>query len=414
MRPEELERDQRTRLRRSRAVATGMLIAAAVIFAATLSVPAPGTGILLLRATTEAALVGGLADWFAVTALFRRPLGLPIPHTAIVPANKDRIGEGLARFLERHFLTRDLLVPELRSARIAGRLADWLSHRENASRIAAEIVKALPYLLRATEDSELKAFLGRALGAQLRGVALAPLLGQLIRALTAAGYHEAVLDRALDYARDFLARNQEKLLDSVAERRGRWVPRAINREIARAMLNGAGELIADLRNPEGAARKSLLAQIDQAAEEMTESPEQALTIGRSGAAMLRNPEFQAWVGTAWQKVREALLLDLDAPSSRLRRAIAIAIASVGETLAADAEMRERLDSTIEAVMLEALPWREEIIRFVAEVVRRWEPRTFSDRIEAAVGADLQYIRMNGTVVGGLVGGGLFLLSLLAK
>ena len=414
MRPEEVEQRQRSRLRRSRAVATGMLIAAAAIFAATLSIPGPGTGILLLRAIAEAALVGGLADWFAVTALFRHPLGLPIPHTAIVPANKDRIGEGLARFLERHFLTRELLIPELRSVRIAERLAEWLSRRENASRIAAEIVKALPYLLHATEDSELKAFLGRALGAQLRGVALAPLLGQLIRALTAAGYHEAVLDRALDYARDFLARNQEKLLDAVAERRARWVPRAINREIARAMLNGATELIDDLRNPEGAARKSLLAQIDQAAEEMTGSPEQALTLGRSGAAMLRNPDFQAWVGSAWQKVREALLLDLAAPSSRLRRAIAIAIASFGETLAADAEMRERLDATIEAVVVEALPWREEIIRFVAEVVRRWEPRTFSDRIEAAVGADLQYIRMNGTIVGGLVGGGLYLLSLLAK
>ena len=414
MRPEGLEQHQRGRLRRSRAVATGMLIAAAAIFVATLAVPSPGTGVLLLRAIAEAALVGGLADWFAVTALFRHPLGLPIPHTAIVPANKDRIGEGLARFLERHFLTRDLLVLELRSARLAERLALWLSRRENASRIAAEIVKALPYLLRATEDSELKAFLGRALGAQLRGVALAPLLGQLIRALTAAGYHEAVLDRALDYAGEFLARNQEKLLDSVAERRGRWVPRAINREIARAMLNGAAELVVDLRNPEGAARKSLLAQIDQAAEEMTGSPEQELTLGRSGAAMLRNPDFQAWVGTAWQKVRDALLLDLQTPSSRLRRAIAIAIASVAETLAADTEMRERLDATIEAVMLEALPWREEIIRFVAEVVRRWEPRTFSDRIEAAVGADLQYIRMNGTIVGGLVGGGLYLLSLLAK
>ncbi len=167
------------------------------MFATSLTIPDPGTGILLLRAIAEAALVGGLADWFAVTALFRHPLGLPIPHTAIVPANKDRIGEGLARFLDRNFLTRDLLLPELRSIHIAERLATWLSQRENAARLAAEIVKTLPYLLRATEDSQLKAFLGRALGAQLRGVALAPLVGQLMRALTAAGYHEAVLARSI-------------------------------------------------------------------------------------------------------------------------------------------------------------------------------------------------------------------------
>ena len=298
--------------------------------------------------------------------------------------------------------------------RVAERLAAWLSQRDNAARLAAEIVKALPYMLRAGEDSQLKAFLGRALGAQLRGVALGPVLGQLMRAVTAAGYHEAVLDRALDYARDFLARNQDKLLDAVAERRRGWMPRAINREIARAMLSGAAELLEDLRNPEGAARKTLLAGIGEAAEAMMASPEQARTLGRSGAAVLRNPEFQAWIGASWQKIRDALLLDLDASTSRLRRAIAIAIASVGETLSTDAEMRERLDATIEAVIVEALPWREEISRFVAEVVRRWEPRTFSDRIEAAVGADLQYIRMNGTVVGGLVGGGLYLLSLLAE
>jgi uncharacterized membrane-anchored protein YjiN (DUF445 family) len=413
MGPNGVEQQQLSRLRRSRAVATGMLAIAAAVFAASLAVPEPGTGILLLRAIAEAALVGGLADWFAVTALFRRPLGLPIPHTAIVPENKDRIGEGLARFLERNFMTRELLLPELRSMHIAERLAEWLSQRDNAARLAAEIVKALPYLLRAGEDSQLKAFLGRALGAQLRGVALGPVLGQLLRALTAAGYHEAVLDRALDYARDFLTRNQDKLLDSVTERRRRWMPRAINREIARAMLNGAAELIEDLRNPEGAARKNLLSSIGEAAEEMTASPEQALTLGRTGAAVLRNPDFQAWIGASWQKIRDLLVLDLQAPSSRLRRAIAIALASVGETLRADPEMRERLDVTIEAVAVEALPWRAEIIRFVAEVVRRWEPRTFSDRIEAAVGADLQYIRMNGTIVGGLVGGALYLLSLLA-
>jgi len=409
-----VEQRQLSRLRRSRAVATGMLAVAAAVFVASLLVPNPGHGILLLRAVAEAALVGGLADWFAVTALFRHPLGLPIPHTAIVPANKDRIGEGLARFLDRHFLTRELLVPELRSARVAERLAAWLAQRDNANRLAAEIVKALPYVLRAAEDSQLKAFLGRALGAQLRGVALGPALAQLVRALTAAGYHEAVLDRALDYARDFLTRNRDKLLDAVAERRRGWIPRAINREIARAMLNGAAELLEDLHNPEGTARRSLLASIGEAAAESTEASGQAWTLGRSGAALLRQPEIQAWIAASWHKIRDGLLLDLDARNSRLRRAIAIAIASLGETLAAEPEMRERFDSMVEAVVVEALPWREDIIRFVAEVVRLWEPRTFSDRIEAAVGADLQYIRMNGTVVGGLVGGGLYLLSLLAS
>src|SRR5947199_2391302 len=242
MRSNAVEQQQLSRLRRSRAVATGMLAFAAVVFLASLAAPNPGHGILLLRAIAEAALVGGLADWFAITALFRRPLRLPIPHTAIVPANKDRIGEGLARFLDQHFLTRELLVAELRGLRVSDRLAAWLADRRNAAALAGEIAKALPFVLRAVDDTQIKAFLGRALGAQLRNAPLTALAGHFVRLVTAAGYHEAVLDRALNYARDFLARNEERLLGTVAERRRSWIPRAINREIARAMLRGAEEL----------------------------------------------------------------------------------------------------------------------------------------------------------------------------
>lgn len=406
------EQQQLTRLRQSRAVATGMLAVAAAVFVGSLAIPAPNVWVLLLRSVAEAALVGGLADWFAVTALFRRPLHLPIPHTAIVPANKDRIGEGLARFLDQHFLTRDLLVAELHGLRVSEKLAAWMADRRNAAALAGEIVKALPFVLRAVDDSQIKAFLGRALGAQLRNAPLSALAGHLVQLVTAAGYHEAVLDRALDYARAFLARNEERLLDTVAERRRSWIPRAINREIARAMLRGAEELIDDLRKPDGAARQTLLSAIDQMAGELMNAPEEAAAIER--ARQLKLPELQAWIAASWDKGRDLLLADLAAPSSRLRRALALAIASIGETLSHDAAMRARLDAAIEALLAEALPWRGELIRFVAEVVRKWEPESFSDRIEMAVGADLQYIRMNGTIVGGLVGGGLFLLSLLAR
>jgi uncharacterized membrane-anchored protein YjiN (DUF445 family) len=405
------EQQQLRRLRQSRAVATGMLAVAAAIFVASLAVPAPNAWVLLVRSVAEAALVGGLADWFAVTALFRRPLRLPIPHTAIVPANKNRMGEGLARFLDQHFLTRDLLVAELRGLRVSERLAAWMADRRNAAALAGEIAKALPFVLRAVDDRQIKAFLGRALGAQLRNAPLTALAGHFVRLVTAAGYHEAVLDRALNYARDFLARNEERLLDTVAERRRSWIPRAINREIARAMLRGAEELIDDLRKPDGSARQSLLSAIDDMALELMNAPADPA----SERARLPNlPELQAWLAASWDKGRDIVLSDLASSSSRLRRTLALAIASIGETLGNDAAMRGRLDAAIEALLAEALPWRGELIRFVAEVVRKWEPAGFSERIEMAVGADLQYIRMNGTIVGGLVGGGLFLLSLLAR
>lgn len=405
------EAEQLRRLRRSRALATGLLAVAAAVFAATLAVPHPAAAAAWLpplRAVAEAALVGGLADWFAVVALFRRPLGLPIPHTAILPANKDRIGEGLARFLERHFLTPELLLPEIRSLHVADRIAAWLAQRRNATALASEIGRGLPLLLRAVDDRQITAFLGRALGAQFGNAQIAALLGRLVRILTSAGYHEAVLDSALEYGRAFLTANEARLLESVEERRRRWVPRVINREIARAMLRAAATLIDDLRRPGGAARKALLASLDGLASRL-EAGELGLD-----RPILGRPEVQAWIAASWQSGRDIVLRDLDQPSSRTRRALAAMIASVGDALKADPAMRERLDATVESLAIEALPWRSELSRFVTEVVGRWEPRGFSDRIEAAVGADLQYIRMNGTIVGGLVGGLLYALSLLAR
>jgi uncharacterized membrane-anchored protein YjiN (DUF445 family) len=403
------EREHGHRLRRTRAVATGMLVVAAALFAATLMAPQAGWPLMLLRSVSEAALVGGLADWFAVTALFRRPLGLPIPHTAILPANRDRIGEGLARFLEQHFLTLEVLLPELRSLRLAETIAGWLADRRNAAALAGELVRALPPVLRAADDREILAFLRRALGPYLRNGAAGPFLTQALRVLTAAGYHEAVLDRALDYARDFLAQNDAWLLDAVSRRRRRWIPKAINREIARVMLRGAGELVGELRQPQGAARERLLVSIQQIAAELAETP----AAGTRAAAWLGDPQLQEWLAQSWRRARELVLADLAAPSSAVRRTVTMVIGAIGEALRADADMRARLDAAIEALAVEALPWRGELIRFVAAVVQQWEPRSFAARIEAAVGADLQYIRMNGTLVGGLVGGGLYALSLLA-
>jgi uncharacterized membrane-anchored protein YjiN (DUF445 family) len=407
-----VEEGQAARLRRSRAIAGGLLLLAAAAFVGTLFVPDPGLAVLLLRAVAEAALVGGLADWFAVTALFRRPLGLPIPHTAILPASKERIGEGLARFLDRHILVPELLLAELRGLRLADRIAAWLARPRNARALTDEIVRLLPQLLRAVEERQIVAFLTRGCGSVLRDVELAPLAGQALRAVTAAGYHEALLDATLDYARDFIDRNHDWILDAVGERRRRWIPRPIDRQIARAMLRGIAELIDDLRRPGGLARRALMQKIDEIATELATAAGRGPRFSLSPRDVLARRELRAWIGASWDQLRDLLLRDLDNPSLSLRRTLARVIAMTGAALHHDPEMRRRLDAVIEALVIEALPWRAELVRFVGEVVRRWEPRAFSDRVELAVGADLQFIRMNGTVVGGLVGGLLYLLVLL--
>jgi uncharacterized membrane-anchored protein YjiN (DUF445 family) len=270
----------------------------------------------------------------------------------------------------------------------------------------------VPHLLHAVDDRQIVALLNRGLGGVLRDIELAPLAGQMLRAVTASGYHEAVLDSTLDYARDFITRNREWILDAVGERRRRWIPRPIDRQITGAMLRGITDLIDDLRRPGGAARLALMQKIDEIATELTTGSGPGARFSVSPQAILDRPELRAWIGSAWDRLRDRLLRDLENPSPRLRRSLARLIAATGEALRANPAMRERLDATLEALVVEALPLRAELVRFVGEVVRRWEPRAFSDRIELAVGADLQFIRMNGTVVGGLVGGVLYLLSVL--
>ena len=226
--PQEL---QRRGLRRNRAVATTLLGAMAGLFISTTLVPQPGFWILLVRATAEAAIVGGLADWFAVTALFRQPLGLPIPHTAIVPRNKDRIGEGLASFIEHNFLTPKVVKAKLRSIDPTRLFAEWLSSSATADAVALRLMRAMPHLLGAVDDRGIREFVGETLGRRLTDIELAPLLGRAISALTADGFHESLLDRLLEFCRQFLDKREDQFYQAAAAQRRRWwIPKAVNRQ----------------------------------------------------------------------------------------------------------------------------------------------------------------------------------------
>jgi uncharacterized membrane-anchored protein YjiN (DUF445 family) len=411
--PIDRELRQRRALRRNRAIATGLLVTMAALFVATAMIPRPGFWIALVHATAEAGVIGGLADWFAVTALFRRPLGLPIPHTAIVPRSKERIAEGLAAFLERHFLTEELLLTKLRALDPARRIADWLAEPGHADSVAERVTALLPAVLNALDDAEIRAFTARSLGTQLRDIDLAPLLGKAVALMTAGGYHEAVLDRAIDAALEFLERNSERLELAAAsgERRRWWIPKAVDRQVARALLKGIKDLLEDLRRPDSAARAKLLRAIDELAQDLVVSPEQRVKVEAVKLQLLERSEVQQWLGSVWDHVRDLALADLASPRSRTREGLATVIASVGRTLLGDASMRERLNRLIESAVAGLLPWRGEVVRFVAEVVRRWDERHLVERMELALGADLQYVRMTGTLVGGLAGSLLFLLSL---
>jgi uncharacterized membrane-anchored protein YjiN (DUF445 family) len=405
------ENFQRRALRRNRLIATALLGTMAILFIVTTLMPQPGFWIRLVRAAAEAAVIGGLADWFAVTALFRQPLGLPIPHTAILPKSKDRIGQGLATFIERNFLTPDLIRAKLRSIDIASGFAHWLASPENADAVADRVVRVSPHLLDVIDDREVREFLNETLAGQFETIELAPVLGRVITVLTANGFHETLIDRFLDTCADFLA-NREEQLYAAAEvgRRRWWIPKAANRQIAKVIIGGVKDIISNLREPGTVARQNMLHGIEQLAHELCTSPEYSAQIEAAKRRLLEDVEVKSWLESAWDTVGGALRADLASPTSRIRRASATAICAFGQNLLVDGSMRSRLNRLIEALAIKVVPWRDQLSQFIVDVVGQWDTKSFTERLEQVVGRDLQYIRISGTLIGALAGCLLYLLS----
>jgi len=401
---------QRRALRRNRLLATGLLVAAALTFFATRLALEPGFWILLLRAGAEAAVVGGLADWFAVSALFRHPLGLPIPHTAIIPRSKHRIGEGLGDFVERNFLAPEIIAARLKRFAPARHIADWLASSANAARAADQIAAMMPHVIRSLGDRTVQEFVARSFGEQLKELDLAPVMGRFIALFTSSGQYDAAFDRVLDSARAAVAGNADRIYAAVEERSRWWIPKAVNRRMAVAIIEGIEEVLAELRQPESDGRERFRRAVEEVARRLTASPERRRRFNEAKNRLIDHPEVQAWLAGMWDELRQLFLADLDAPRSRTRAAIHTGLLSLGQTLASDTAMQARLDDAIEHVALAVVPWRGQIGTLITEVVRGWDARTLTRRLELAIGSDLQYIRMNGTLVGACVGCALFLIA----
>lgn len=402
---------QRRALSRHRWLATGLLLFMAVVWFVTRLVPDPGFVVMLVHAGAEAAMVGGLADWFAVTALFRHPLGLPIPHTAIVPRSKDRIGEGLGHFVERNFLDPELVANRLQGLDIAGRLGRWLADHETAEKLAGRITGALPHMLDSITSRALRRFFSRALKDQLERVDLAPILGRGLGLLRETDRHHALFDYLLRAAANYIDEEQERIYEMVEARSQWWIPKTVDRRIAAALINGILDLLEELSDPDHELRQRFNAAVDELVHELCHSPEMREKVRLVKDEVLSNPETQEYLGRLWDQLRARILREAENEDGEMRRILARAIRSVGLALLRDTSSAERLNVWISKMAREFVtPWRHEIGDFIADVVRSWDGRSVADRIELGVGRDLQYIRINGTLVGALVGCMLFLLS----
>src|SRR6266404_8737978 len=266
--PDPIETAQRAALRRNRRLATALLIGAAAIFLATMRVKSPDFWILLVRASAEAAVVGALADWFAVTAVFRRPLGLPIPHTAVVPRNKDRIGAALGAFVANNFLTPALITAKLREIDPAGSLSSWLAQPSNAEAAAQRAMLVLPTLIGALEDPDIREFAIRAVGEQLRTADLSAVLGKTLAAMTAGEPFDTLVDRLLDALHGALDAYAPAIYEGVEERTAWWIPKVVDRRIANGIVSGLAELIGELREPGNPKRIAVRRQVQRLADDL--------------------------------------------------------------------------------------------------------------------------------------------------
>ncbi len=388
-----------------------LLLFVAVLFVVARLLPGEHVGLGLLRAATEAALVGGLADWFAVVALFRHPLGLPIPHTAVIPSNKDRIGENLGTFVEQNFLDPDLIAERLARAEPSRRIGEWLSVRDNAAWLAERAVDAIAIALRSLQDRELKKFVGTALQREFQSISLSPLIGRALRVFMESDRHHQLFDTIVEETRTYLTNNHPTVLRAVETRTAWWVPKQVDREIAGAVSRGLIDLLRDLKEPDHEIRlrfeKSFLAFVD----ELEHDPQTAQRVAAWAADWLARPEFERFADGLWAALRMRLERDLASETSVMRGGFTEALQSLGRSFCRDDVMRARFDEKLTGAAKTLLvPWRRQIGTFMADVVKGWDARTITERLESAVGRDLQYIRINGTLVGALVGCILFALS----
>ncbi len=399
------DRDRRRLLVQGRRRATGLLVAVAVVFVALQAWGGDSTAAGYAQATAAAGLVGGLADWFAVTALFRRPLRLPIPHTAIIVERKDAFGRTLGDFVQTSFLTPDIIAERVRAAGVVPRLAAWLSEPDNAARLARHVADAAVTAADLVRDDEVHGALEGAARRRIEATPLAPLAGRALEVMTDGGRHHDLLDVTLRGVDRFLAENHDSLRTRFGAESPWWLPGAAEDRIFERLLTGARAVLAEVaRNPDHELRADVDARVRRLAHDLQTSPALRERGEQLKHELLAQPELRAWVARVWGDVKGSLRQQADDPDSELRRRLASAIAALGQRLRDDPALAARVGDGIEtAVRYVADQFSDEIGTMVSGTVARWDAHETADRLELLLGPDLQFIRINGTVVGGLAG-----------
>ena len=391
-----------TGLRRMRGVALSLLLVAAVIFVAT---DGHSGAWGYVHATAEAAMVGAIADWFAVTALFRHPLGLPIPHTAIIPTRKAALGKSLEEFIAENFLVEAVVRERVAGAAISRRLGGWLRDEANATRVVDELAAVARNGLINVTDEDVASLLEGEIIPRLLEEPLSPISGRLLAEVVAERAHHGMVDLALLEADRWLRGNQETVTRVLNTRAPWWTPQWLDEKVTERIYLEVVAWVEDIRSdPEHDARRAFDDMLRQLAHDLQNDPTTMERAERLKTRLLTQPQVVATATSIWNVVRRALVSTLADPASPLRARGVARLRHLGERMVTDLSMRERVDGyASDAAAFMVTRYGGEITTVITSTIDRWDGKEASRRIELHVGRDLQFIRINGTIVGGLAG-----------
>lgn len=385
--------------------ATGLLGVMAAAYVASKVLDNRYPVLAVVTAFTEAAMVGALADWFAVVALFRHPLNLPIPKTAIIPRNKDRIGEALARFLREHFLSREVLEKKLASVDLTGSVVRWLAEKRNATRLANALGDHIPAILERFRDQDIQAFVREEITANLGKIRFAPLLAGVLRPLAQGNMHQELLTEILRLTSRLVSENKDNIREITRKESPRYIPDFIDEKVYNLIVGQLQEVLARIQlNPDHEARTRLSEAFNRLLDKVEHSPEFGEKAETLKTEFLQHPRVKEYIGRFWEGIKARLVANLANPDSTTRQQIAHSLHELGRALKRDEAVRERLNNWLRTWAVTAISEnRDLLVGFISETFKKWDPVATSRRIELSVGKDLQWIRINGTVIGGLVG-----------
>lgn len=409
--------EKRRELRKIKFMATSLLVGAFLIYALALIFEEGYAWVSFVRATAEAAMVGAIADWFAVTALFRYPLGVKIPHTAIVPRRKREIGEKLARFVRENFLTEEVIAAKLQSMEVTRKALAWISQPENSGVIAEQMAAGAAAIIEVMKDEDVQTMIEQRLVAQIRSTQFAPLIGNVLSLLAAGNHQQELLTELVKFSSDFLKGNKGLILDRISDELPWWAAVwRVDRKIYESILHSVDTTLREVRaNPAHPLYRDFRVAVSRLVEELKTSPELQEREHTFKEDLLEQPVVRDFSASLWADIKTSLIQQSADPGLKLRKPVQQMLVKFGETILNDPVLYAKVDRWLhEIIIYLTKTYGHEVENIIATTITHWDAAKITDKIETEVGRDLQFIRINGTLIGGLAGLVIYTISFLVK